>query len=78
MCFWLLQIRNGRDPDTVWEMDGVWIAMQDSAHKKVKKQEMKVFTMYEGRDAESIGRCCLVKKEMLAGMEKNAGVYSDL
>lgn len=33
------------------EMDGVWLNMQDEHHKKMKKQEMKVFTMYEGRDA---------------------------
>ena len=30
------------------EMDGVWLHMQDKKHKKRKKQEMKVFTMYEG------------------------------
>lgn len=30
------------------EIDGVWLSMQDSAHKKMKKQEMKIFTMYEG------------------------------
>ena len=34
------------------EMDGVWLSMQDEHHKKMKKQEMKVFTMYEGWDAE--------------------------
>lgn len=27
------------------EMDGVWLPMQDGHHKKMKKQEMKVFTM---------------------------------
>lgn len=54
------------------EMDGVWLSMQDSAHKKMKKQEMKVFTMYEGWDAESKGSSRLVKKEMLAGMEKSS------
>lgn len=27
------------------EMDGVWLNMQDKNHKKIKKQEMKVFTM---------------------------------
>ena len=31
--------------------DGVWLNMQDGHHKKMKKQEMKVFTMYEGWDA---------------------------
>lgn len=30
------------------EMDGVWLHMQDKHHKKMKKQEMKVFTMYDG------------------------------
>ncbi len=53
------------------EMDGVWLSMQDSGHKKMKKQEMKVFTMYEGWDAESKGCSRLVGKEMLAGMEKS-------
>ena len=53
------------------EMDGVWLSMQDSTHKKMKKQEMKVFTMYEGWDAESRGSR-LVNKTMLAGMEKSS------
>lgn len=53
------------------EMDGVWLSMQDSTHKKMKKQEMKVFTMYEGWDAESRGKR-LVNKTMLAGMEKSS------
>ena len=41
--------------------------------KKMKKQEMKVFTMYEGWDAEKEkqGRSSLVGKTMLAGMEKS-------
>lgn len=52
------------------EMDGVWLSMQDSTHKKMKKQEMKVFTMYEGWDEEST-RSRLVNKAMLAGMEKS-------
>ncbi len=36
------------------EMDGVWLSMQDGRHQKMKmkKQEMKVFTMYEGWKAE--------------------------
>ena len=53
------------------EMDGVWLSMQDEHHKKRKKQEMKVFTMYEGWDAEKEkeGRSSLVGKSMLAGME---------
>ena len=53
------------------EMDGVWLSMQDEHHRKMKKQEMKVFTMYEGWDAEKEkkGRSSLVGKTMLAGME---------
>ena len=53
------------------EMDGVWLSMQDEHHRKRKKQEMKVFTMYEGWDAEKEkeGRSSLVGKTMLAGME---------
>ena len=55
------------------EMDGVWLNMQDKHHKKMKKQEMKVFTMYEGWDAEKEKqkRSTLVEKTMLAGMEKS-------
>lgn len=55
------------------EMDGVWLNMQDEHHKKMKKQEMKVFTMYEGWDAEKEkqNRSTLVEKKMLAGMEKS-------
>lgn len=55
------------------EMDGVWLHMQDKNHKKMKKQEMKVFTMYEGWDAEKEKqkRSTLVEKTMLAGMEKS-------
>lgn len=54
------------------EMDGVWLHMQDEHHKKMKKQEMKVFTMYEGWDAEKEkqGRSTLAGKTMLAGMEE--------
>lgn len=53
------------------EMDGVWLHMQDEHHKKMKKQEMKVFTMYEGWDAEKEkeNRSTLIGKTMLAGME---------
>lgn len=56
------------------EMDGVWLNMQDEHHKKLKKQEMKVFTMYEGWDAEKEkqNRSTLVEKAMLAGMEKSS------
>ena len=56
------------------EMDGVWLHMQGKDHKKMKKQEMKVFTMYEGWDAEKEreNRSTLVAKTMLAGMEKSS------
>ena len=55
------------------EMDGVWLHMQDGHHRKMKKQEMKVFTMYEGWDAEkeNENRSTLVNKTMLAGMEES-------
>ena len=55
------------------EMDGVWLNMQDEHHRKMKKQEMKVFTMYEGWDEEKEkqNRSTLVGKTMLAGMEKS-------
>jgi len=55
------------------EMDGVWLHIQDEHHKKRKKQEMKVFTMYEGWDAEQEKqkRSTLVEKTMLAGMENS-------
>ncbi len=45
--------------------------MQDSGHKKASKQEMKIFTMYEGWDADSPKRSRLVNKKMLAGVEKS-------
>ena len=50
-------------------MDGIWLHMQDSSHKRMKKQEMKVFTMYEGWDKDQQRRSTLVGKTMLAGME---------
>ena len=53
------------------EMDGVWLSVQDKDHKKMKKQEMKVFTMYEGWDGSSRQRSRLVNKTMMAGMEKS-------
>ena len=55
------------------EMDGVWLRMQRPDHSKAPKQEMKVFTMYEGWDAEmeKSGRSTLKGKAMLAGMEKS-------
>jgi len=56
------------------EMDGVWLRMQKPDHSKAPKQEMKVFTMYEGWDAETekAGRSTLKGKAMLAGMEKSS------
>lgn len=60
------------------EMDGVWLRMQDEHHKKMKKQEMKVFTMYEGWDAEKEKqkRSTLVEKTMLAGMEDSTEFHA--
>ena len=60
------------------EMDGIWLSMQDEHHKKMKKQEMKVFTMYEGWDAEKEkdGRSSLVGKNMLAGMEDSVTFHA--
>lgn len=49
------------------KMDDIWLRMQDSYHKRVPKQEMKVFTMHEGWDANSIKeglwKSILLKKE---------------
>jgi hypothetical protein len=55
------------------EMDGVWLHIQDEHHKRMKEQEMKVFTMYEGWDAEreKHKRSTLVEKTMLSGMENS-------
>lgn len=53
------------------EMDGVWLSMQDSRHRKMKKQEMKVFTMYEGWDGTNKNRSCLVNKTVFAGMDNS-------
>ena len=39
-------------PELYEEMDAIWLHMQESRHKRMKKQEMKVFTMYEGWDKE--------------------------
>lgn len=60
------------------EMDGVWLHIQDEHHKKKKKQEMKVFTMYEGWDVEKEKqkRSTLVEKTMLAGMEKSSEFHA--
>ncbi|MCI9486075.1 MAG: hypothetical protein HFI64_03705 [Lachnospiraceae bacterium] len=56
------------------EMDGVWLNMQEEHHKRMKKREMKVFTMYEGWGAEKERqkRSTLSEKKMLAGIEKSA------
>lgn len=53
------------------EMDGIWLNIQDSNHKRAKKQELKVFTMYEGwdKEKEKEGRSTLVEKSVFAGME---------
>lgn len=55
------------------EMDGAWLRMQGSHHEKQPKQEMKVFTMYEGwdKEKEEEKRSTLVGKKVLAGMESN-------
>lgn len=60
------------------EMDGVWLHIQDEHHKKMKKQELKVFTMYEGWDAEKEKqkRSTLVEKTMLAGMENSSKFHA--
>ena len=42
------------------------------AIRRRKKQEMKVFTMYEGWEADSPKRNRLVNRKMLAGMEKSS------
>ena len=47
------------------EMDGIWLHMQSGNHKKMKKQEMKVFTMYEGWDKEQKNEAVLSKKQCL-------------
>ncbi|WP_304975302.1 UPF0236 family transposase-like protein [uncultured Acetatifactor sp.] len=60
------------------EMDGVWLPMQGGRHQKMKKQEMKVFTMYEGWKAEDGGRSSLVDKTMPAGMEKSGGFHAKI
>lgn len=49
------------------EMDGVWLPMQGKAHQKMKKQELKVATIYEGWDAKT-GKH-LVNRTLVAGLE---------
>ena len=59
------------------EMDGVWLSMQGKGHKRTGKKEMKVFTMYEGWDAEKEkeGRSTLVEKVVFAGMDGSRGFH---
>ena len=59
------------------EMDGVWLSMQGKGHKRTGKKEMKVFTMYEGWDAEKEkeGRSTLVEKVVFAGMDGSSGFH---
>ena len=59
------------------EMDGVWLSMQGKGHKRTGKKEMKVFTMYEGWDAEkeNEGRSTLVGKVVFAGMDGSSGFH---
>ncbi len=65
------------------EMDGVWLHIQDEHHKKMKKQEMKVFTMYEGwvqikRNKKEVllleRKCLLVWKIVLSFIKKEKPV----
>jgi len=60
------------------EMDGVWLSMQGRGHKRMGKKEMKVFTMYEGWDAEKEkeGRSTLVEKVVFAGMDGSSGFHN--
>lgn len=56
---------------------GVWLSMQGKGHKRIGKKEMKVFTMYEGWDAEKEkdGRSTLVEKVVFAGMDGSGGFH---
>ena len=58
------------------EMDGVWLHMQDGKHKKMKNQEMKVSTIYEGWKEDDGGRSRLAGKTMLVGMEKGSDFHA--
>lgn len=49
------------------EMDGVWLPMQGPDHKRIKKHELKVATIYEGWDART-GKH-LINKTLVAGLE---------
>ena len=73
------QTRGTKEIPTLFEeMDGVWLKMQGPNRKKAPSQEMKVFTMYEGWDAEAeiAKRSTLMNKAMLAGMEE-AGTFQE-
>ena len=64
-------------PTLFEEMDGVWLKMQARDHKRAPSQEMKVFTMYEGWDAEAekAKRSTLANKSMMAGMEDSRSFH---
>lgn len=55
------------------EMDGIWLTMQGNDHKREKKQELKIATMYEGWEngQRNIIHRELVNKKVFAGMEKS-------
>lgn len=45
---------NKKDRSLIFEeMDGVWVPMQDKAHKRAKKQEIKVATIHDGWDVDN-------------------------
>lgn len=59
---------NKKDVKVIFEeMDGVWLPIQGKDHKRAKKQELKVATIYDGWDAET-GKH-LVNRMLVAGME---------
>ena len=49
------------------EMDGVWLHMQDEHHRKMKKQEMKVCTLYEGWEERKRGPQYPVREDHAGG-----------
>jgi hypothetical protein len=52
------------------EMDGVWLRMQGSNHKRKPKQEMKVAVMYDGWEKDGKKNSRSSKKTICAGIEK--------
>lgn len=54
------------------EMDGVWLRLQEKDHKSIAKQEMKVATIYEGREKGDSSASHLCGKKVIAGMEKSS------